>query len=158
MVNGLRITLMGRGKHYTEEEDVIIRKYSAYGTPTICQFLPHRNANSIQCRAKQILGIEITREDEWSQDELDILKRNYVRLGRVATQKLLKRSLLSVSRKAYELGLITRRRNHNWTAKEIQILKDKYPNGGLKEVRKYIDLSDDMIMNKARKLGIRRNK
>ena len=90
---------------------------------------------------------------EWTEEEIDILKKYYLIEGTKVSERLKGRTKLAVKRQARILGL-----NINickpWTKNEIGILKKWYPIEGLKVVSRLEGRTKSAILSKAIKLSI----
>lgn len=100
---------------WTEEEDNLVRDNYAKMGVKMMKLLPNRSRVAIRFRARQ-LGIAFDKSqskwtDEWSNEELHIMKENYARIGPTAVLKLLpKRSKDAVNHQARLLGVFCKNR------------------------------------------------
>lgn len=95
-------------KDWTEQEILYMQKwYGKKPVKEIAQIL-HRSYNSVQRKA-QVLKLTTTNiksvRRAWTDEELDYLERNYTKRSCTFIAKKLKRSLVSIKRKASTLGL-----------------------------------------------------
>lgn len=89
----------------------------------------------------------------WSKEEIDTLIKNYPELGaETCSQQLIDRTVVSVRRKATELGL---KRSCKWTKAEVDFLLKNYFGFGPSYCSKELNKSYKAIVDKAAALGIK---
>lgn len=96
--------MKSKNKHWTHEEDSIIK--ANYGKATftdILKLLPGRGKNSVRLRASRLHSTKKIKKD-WSQEELDILIREYANNPNIFAL-LPQREKVDIIRKANEISL-----------------------------------------------------
>lgn len=162
----LRLSKIENVKFWTEEEDEIIKTHYPEIGAECAKMLSGRTIGAIKARAK-MLGVRLNRsaanvrQDEnkfWTDEEIEILKKNYSVLGAKGCKDLLpNRSDASIRGKAKVLkpeknGCIVEKATL-WTEEEVEILKKYYPILGVKACKKLLPNRD--VKSKAATLGLR---
>lgn len=99
------------------------------------------------------------REDVWTEEETDFLKRNYVSMRALEIARKLKRSYHSVVYMARELNLQKRTclfSKNLWREEEIQFLKENYFKLTKQAISQKLGRTKPSVYSKARKVGIQR--
>jgi len=124
------------------ETKVVKELYPTVSWAQILEQLPSRSKRSIVRRARQLklkrpVGGHVKGESAWSNEEIEVLEKNFANCLQHEIEKLLpNRTKEAVHAKVTKLGLKkleetnTRTRNNTsstWSEKEKQIVKDKFP-------------------------------
>lgn len=96
------------GKHYTPEQDAIIKdKYPKIGIG-VAELIPEHDEKSIIYRAKR-LGCHVnanhTRGENWSEEELEVMRNNFSKMGTEIVCLLPNRTLQAIMNKAQHMGI-----------------------------------------------------
>ena len=91
---------------WTEEEDIIIKKYYPKEGGNVYLRLKNRTYNTVMGRASA-LGIKYDNEEnrKWTEEEDTILKENYAKLGKNIVNLLPGRKLGSIITRAHKIGI-----------------------------------------------------
>lgn len=115
-----------RNAQWSDAEIDIIREHYAPGTEAraLTQLLPGRSINAIFSKAEKLAVLS---GRFWREEELDILKEDYPRVGTAVTGRLAGRNAISLKMMAKRLGL-KKSRNSNvgfrlWSDEEWALLE-----------------------------------
>lgn len=125
----LNLRFCERGKYIPNKTDdkVLIDNYKNLGRKEILKLLPHMTENQVRHRAKQ-LGLYFDNK-KWTEDEIKLLNKYYLKLPIKELIKRLGRSRNSIISQACKLGL-TLDRSVIWTKEEDNRLTLLYPKLG----------------------------
>lgn len=140
-----------------DEENFLIENWNKIIKEKICGAV-RKNRNDIYIKAKE-LGIKInellsnnSKTKRWSQEEIDILKNNYLICDIKQLEKLLNRGGCAIIQKADQLGF---KKEFKWTDEEINILIKKFPTCVEKEFKSILpNRTYSSIKSKAKLLKI----
>ena len=117
-------------KHYTEEQDDIIRKYYPTIGVKVLDMLPDHDEKSVIYRAKKLgchSNANHTRGEMWTKEEEEVLKYNYTKMGSAIVCLLPNRSLQAIANKAQHMGIRppgykSTKSKSEWTRAEDRII------------------------------------
>lgn len=141
---------------WTRDEEDLIREH--YGRTTLAEIalmLPNRTLCAISTHAN-LMGLK-TRY-VWTDEELQILKDNYVAIGSEACKELLPNHPYgSIIDKAHELRLFRRPNPEDWTDEEEDLLREYYNIYSTKElIKKFFPKRKiGQIEKKKKELGLK---
>jgi hypothetical protein len=137
-------------KRWADTEDTYLRQNYAKGEMAEMAFTLGRSATAVRTRAKQ-LGLKRTTHI-WSEADLEILRREYSRLGPVGVSQLVNRHPRVVLKTAHRLGI---KRKYPWTTRQDCILRQRYPmEGASEELSLATGKNRKMIHHRAGALGL----
>lgn len=110
----------------------------------------NRSANSVRTRAC-LLKLP-NKQNYWTEDEIQYLKKNYTKMSCEKIGRKLNRSATSVYIKARHLKL-PRKQNY-WTKDELDYLKNNYAKMNGKEIGRKLNRSADSIYEKVSQLEL----
>ena len=154
---------LGKGaamKHWTFEEDGIIKEYYPKEGMAVLKRLPGRTRAQLLGHV-YYLGLyyadhkprEVRMEHKsWTEAELDILREHFPIEGLAVSGRLPGRTKNAISMKACELK-IGKPRNH-FTEEEDEIIRKYYPEEGTKVAERLPRHTKRSIEGEARKLGV----
>ena len=135
------------------EEQILIDNYSKVSIDNICKMMPNRNKQSIIAKAcKMGLKNEIF---YWDEEDIQILKDNYLLYGAKYVQEKLnnKFSIIAIKTKAQKLGVVA---SNKWTEEEHQIIRDYYNKKSVDEIAAMIpNHTRKSIIERAMELGVK---
>ena len=152
-----------RSTDWSKEDLDILVKYYPIGCYQLCQEngLCHKSKSSIMGKARR-LGLIVNKENRkkggkniWTEDEVNILRENYVKLGKNIVELLPNRTWYSINEKAYQIGLKTITHIYSWSEEEINILKENFSELGNNIVELLPNRTWHSIRMKAVRLGIK---
>jgi len=93
----------------------------------------------------------------WSDDEIQLLKKQYAEKPTEELAKQLGRSLPAVRYRAHMLGLKRKiQYEGRWTPEDMALLKELYPECTVGEIAKRLGRTVNTVANRAHQLGIKR--
>lgn len=106
-------------------------------------------------RAVILLSIEKSKSyQKWTKDEIDFLKRNYLRYGSKELGNILHKTINSIHHKTSKMGLVKQLRQE-WTKEQEEFLKKNYNTICRKELSILMGKSINSIKGRLNKIGIR---
>jgi len=163
-VSGIKIHAIELGlfvkKEYnklTEEQNQFI--IDNYEKMKVCEIAKSLGVKETKVRnSAQTLGVKKgTKKEEWSNEDIEVLKENYGVLSYGDIAKLLSRenaTTSAIQTKVSNLGLAV---GHWWTKEEESVLFELYPRGEREVIlSKLKNRKWKNVINKAVKLGIKR--
>lgn len=149
-------SFLSHWKHWTPEEDDILKKYYQSEKGKVATRLPGRSPQLCSQRA-MMLGLS-TPQQEWSDDELQILKKYYPEEGSAVYKRLPDRTPGACISQARRIKL--RKNKHithvPWTEEEDAIIKAYYLLEGANVQKRVPNHTVNACHNRAWSLGIRR--
>jgi len=149
----------GGNKKWSEEELEILKEYYSELGADVHKLLPGRSEAACDAMAYR-LGISPPDSKKipvrWTDEEIEVLKTNYHKLGKDVAALLPGRTAASCQIKASSLGLIYRK--YFWSETEDAILKVHYPKEGDSVVRRLPNRTKDSCVTRANQLGLHRLK
>lgn len=152
-----------RSTDWTKEDLDILVKYYPIGCYQLCQEngLGHKSKSSILGKAHR-LGLVVNKENRkkggintWTDEEVTILRENYVKLGKSIVELLPNRTWNSINEKAYQIGLKTITHIYSWSEEEINILRENFLELGKNIIELLPNRTWNSIRTKALRLGIK---
>ena len=149
----------GGNKKWSEEELEILKEYYSELGAGVHELLPGRSETACDTMAYR-LGISPPDSRKipvrWTDEEIEVLKTNYHKLGKDVAALLPGRTAASCQLKAYSLGLIYRK--YFWSETEDAILKAHYPKEGDRVAQRLPNRTKDSCVTRANQLGLHRLK
>lgn len=142
-----------RNKWTKEDKQILIDNYSSMSIDDICKLMPYRTKQSIITKASE-LGLK-NKIFFWNENEIQILKDNYLLYGAEYVQEKLnnKFTISAIKTKAQKLGVVT---SNKWTEEEHQIIRDYYSIKSVDEIAAMIpNHTRKSIIERAMELGIK---
>jgi len=108
---------------WTKEEDKMLEEfYNKITMEEMLSKLPSRSKKSITTRAYRL---NLTKKEGWTDEQIEFLKKNYMKKSYYKIGKILDKGTSSVQAKAKELKL-KKAKSTPWSDEEIKILKDNF--------------------------------
>lgn len=141
---------------WTPEEIEIIKNNTGYHTANEWQkLIPRKSYTAIKNKAKEI-GVNITsRNNLWSEEEDNIIKKYYISLHGDLEEMLPGRTKKNIAQRARKLGIELLNR---WTKEDTQFLIENYLEKGAAYCARYLNRSEGVIKAYARKNGLHQAK
>ena len=133
----------------------LLKTYYPIGGSKLCQEkgLTNRPIHVIGNQANR-LGLKLeTYLGLWTDEEIGILKENYLDLGENIVELLPNRTWLAIQAKAVQIGI---KRSRGWSEEELKILKENFIKLGKNIIELLPNRSWDTIRKKARVIGLKR--
>lgn len=139
---------IGKSSWTDTENQILMQFYVNEGMDKVAKRLPGRTPEQCKYQANR-LGLK---RHYWSDEEIEILKKYYPKVGKRIVEYLPQHSVEACYTKAKKLNLKTN--FHQWTDEQIDILKKVYPEGGAQACAELIGKHFQTCRKKARELGI----
>ena len=144
-------------KHYTIQEDDIIKQYYPIKTPKeMIVLLPERKLSSIRQRAEML---EIRNKKSWKNEDIEFLKANYEYGAWEELVKKLHRAKSTICAYARKFKLVKRTKpNCKWDAKDEEYLKTHYATTNNQLLSEHLNKSISALTSEAYKFKLYKEK